>query len=140
MLPSNLMETASSSKTFVTIYRATQSQIKKTAMFLVTITKHSNFTLSYVLSTEKKKICFIFIQDAELWEKMEYNTFNANLCTVTKVKIQITFHIHVQRKKHFPTSPTTILNSMVITLCGETLSSNPGRSTVRAQSSYSSSL
>jgi len=83
---------------------------------------------------------FCILQDAELWEKMEYNIFNANLCTVTKVKIQITIHIHVQRKKQFPTSPTTILNSMVIALCGETLSSNPGRSTVRAQSSYSSSL
>ena len=130
----------SPSENLVTIYQATQFQIQKTAIFTVTITKPSNFTLSYVFSSEKKQIRLIPKQDAELWEKMEYNTCDVNLHTVTKVKIQITFDVHVQRIKPCLTSPIIILNSMVITLCGETLSSNPGRSTVRAQSSFSSSL
>jgi hypothetical protein len=65
MSPSNVMDTASSSITVVRIHQATQSQIEKIAVFIVIITKHSNFTLGYVLSSEKQKICFISIQDAE---------------------------------------------------------------------------
>jgi hypothetical protein len=71
-----------------------------------------------------------------------HNRFVANICTIKNIKIKGSslFYSFMLKNEMYLTSPTIILRSIAIVLCGETLSSNPGRSTVRAQSSFSSSL